>query len=239
MIVSFLVLLAIITLNPIRQIQKARDSQRQHDLTQIRDALDTYYNDTNCYPTSLPASGSFSQGSVTYLKQIPQDPTLSSGNSLPYVYMVPQGQNCPQWNVIFAKLSYTQNLQTSCALANLSNCLPQNYQSLGFNYCVLSGKVDCADISTSFLTVPSSSATPTPTPGGTPTPTPTPGGAPTPPPTPTPTPTPTPVPTPTPTPPPGSCPCSTAQYDIRAGNCNIVSSPPFRFCDLNCTIACY
>lgn len=219
-ILSVLLIISIITINPIKQLQKARDAQRQHDIFQIRNSLDAYYNDSNCYPVSLAMGAVFSSGQTTYMQKVPQDPEFSS-NYPAYVYETDQtpSNNCPQWNVLFAKLSSTQSLQTSCALTQLkdtngNDCLPTNYKDLGYNYCLVSGKADCDYISANPLPTPAGS-TPTPTPAGsTPTPTPTPGG---------PTPTPTPG-GPTPTPPPPVVNCSPYNYNaVSGGVCNNVS----------------
>ena len=198
LILSVLVTISIVTINPIKQIQKAKDAQRQHDLSQIRNSLDNYYNDTNCYPTSLTMGSQFSSGSTIYIQKVPQDPDFLNGYSDSYLYQTDKTQTCPQWNVLFAKLSSTEGVQTSCSLTQLTDstgkqCVPVNYQSLGYNYCVLSGKVDCDYISANSLPPPLF-ATPIPTS----IPTPTPVLTPTPIPTPTPTPTATPIPTPNP-----------------------------------------
>ncbi|HUC87300.1 MAG TPA: type II secretion system protein GspG [Candidatus Saccharimonadales bacterium] len=76
--------------------QKARDAQRKHDLSTIKSALETYYNDSNSYPSSQATANAptcvasqanclgnaLTGGSTPYLKTIPSDPK----NSGPYVY---------------------------------------------------------------------------------------------------------------------------------------------------------
>lgn len=39
-------------INPVAQLQKARDAKRKSELRQIQNALETYYNDNNKYPLS-------------------------------------------------------------------------------------------------------------------------------------------------------------------------------------------
>ncbi len=212
-LVSFL----LIFLNPFKQIEKARDSQRLLNLKQINNALDTYYNDNNCYPLSLSFGSSWQQGSAVYMQQIPQDPSCSGGGSC-YSYVTDTSSTCPSWNILFTKIYQSTANTSSCALEQLSNCLPSNYASSGYNYCVLSGKVDCAYINSISLPADAGAGTGGGTGGG---------GS-------TPTPSPTPI-----VHPPGSCPCATAQYDIRAGNCNVVSNAPYVYCDNRCTILCY
>jgi type II secretory pathway pseudopilin PulG len=50
MILSILTSFVLVILNPLSQIRKGQDSQRQHDLRQLSTALDSYYNDNNYYP---------------------------------------------------------------------------------------------------------------------------------------------------------------------------------------------
>ena len=214
LIFSVLVSMSLIAINPIKQLQKARDAQRQHDMSQIRNSLELYYNDKNCYPSSLAMGAPFNSDSTIYMQKVPQDPD-SPSNYPQYVYETNKDQSCPQWGVLFAKLSSTQGLQTTCPLKELTDsygntCVPVNYDSLGYNYCVLSGEVDC-----NYITATAPTGTSTPGPTGTPVPT----VIPTPTPTPVPTPTPTPTSTPTPTPAPGSF----SQY-IEAENFTL--SPP-------------
>ena len=186
-ILSVLVTMTIISINPISQIAKAKDAQRQHDLLQIRNALDTYFNDANGYPASLTIGGQFKNGAAVYMQKIPQDPDYANGNAS-YAYETETTSSNPQWNVLFAKLSNPQNLQVSCSLLQMTDsagkpCVPTNFQSLGYNYCALSGKVNCDYITAnpvqgisvptpSPTSVPTSTPTPTPTPSPTPTPTP-------------------------------------------------------------------
>ncbi|MCL5434893.1 MAG: type II secretion system GspH family protein [Patescibacteria group bacterium] len=218
---SALVTMLIITINPIKQLQKAKDARRQHDLLQIRNALDSYFNDLNCYPATLTIGGQFNKGATVYMQKTPQDPDYANG-SASYAYEVDNTSSCSQWNVLYAKLSNSQNLQVSCSLSQMKDsngnaCVPTNYQALGYNYCVLSGKVNCDFISSNPLPSPVlPSSTPTPTP----TPTPTSTSAPTP--TSTPTSTPTPTATPTPTPPPFNC--SPNYFAVSVGLCNSVTS---------------
>jgi prepilin-type N-terminal cleavage/methylation domain-containing protein len=232
-ILSTLATMAVTIINPIKQLSKVKDAQREHDLVQIRNALDTFYSDSNCYPESLP-SGNFSQGSTVFLQKVPQDPDYSQGANPSYAYLTDTSRGCPQWNVLFAKLSNAQNLQVSCSLSQLANCLPTNYQSLGYNYCTVSGKVDCAYISanaTQGLSSPAPTLPPTPAPTAQPsiTPSPTPVGA-------TPSPTPigaTPAPTPAPTAPPPTCPENYYACTGTPAICNGLSTDPGNQCQVH------
>lgn len=170
-LLSFLLLF----IDPFKQINKARDAQRIQNLKQTNNALDSYYNDTNCYPLSLSFGNSWQQGSAVYMKKVPQDPSCYPGGSC-YAYVV-DSSTCPQWNVIFAKLYSSSVNAPLCTLEQYSDCVPSNYAQSGYNYCVVSGEVDCAQITSMALPAsggaPSGTPTVPPTAGPTATPTPT------------------------------------------------------------------
>lgn len=206
---SFLIVL----INPFAQIQKARDGQRQEDLKQINSALDSYYNDNNCYPLSIPFGSSWQSNSMVYMQKVPQDPDCAQGGSC-YTYVVDTSSSCPQWYASFTKIQAFNAISTYCPLEKLQNCTPINYSTSGYNYCTISGRVDCSYIRTISLPLNAGSqgpAVPTPTSGPTSTPTP----------TLSPTPTPTPIPTSTPTPTPS---CS-KDYSCTGSplRCNVVA----------------
>lgn len=159
----------IIIINPQRQLEKVRDAKKVHDLTQIRSALDTYYNDNNCYPTSSSFLNVLTAGK-TYLKEMPRDPDTQA-----YYQYETDNTDCPQWNVLFAKVSSPSDIRSSCPLDQLSNCVPQGYDSSKYT-CLLSGKVDCSYIGSNPLptpVVPIPTPTPIPAPTSTVTSTPT------------------------------------------------------------------
>jgi len=166
MILSVLVVISLTILNPITQIKKGQDAQRQHDLKQLATALDSYYNDNNYYPQSPSILIT-----AKNIQTIPNDPAASS-NWLNYAYIKDQSDN-PQWNVLFAKMAFPSTASFSCPLEQMSNCLPENYSDKGYDYCVVSGNVNCTQIATTTIvplpitTVPVVN-TPTPTPPLTP-----------------------------------------------------------------------
>ena len=142
--VGVMISLLLIFINPFKQIQKVRDAQRQADLSQIRQALDTYYNDKNCYPDSLSFGSSWETGSTVYMKKVPQDPDCASGGSC-YQYLKDTA-SCPQWNVLFSKAIGNDNA-TACALKSYpTSCVPSNYFESGYNSCLISGTVNCSSI---------------------------------------------------------------------------------------------
>lgn len=82
----------IIAVNPLSQLQKAQDSKRKSDLSQVQKAVETYYQDNGKYPPSTAdfrikdldgdtvAWGSSWQ---PYMSVLPKDPTSSKK----YVYV--------------------------------------------------------------------------------------------------------------------------------------------------------
>lgn len=81
----------IMTLNPLAQIQKARDASRKSDLSQIQKGLETYYQDNNKYPQSTSdykikgLDGStieWNSSWLPYMSKVPKD----SSSSKKYVY---------------------------------------------------------------------------------------------------------------------------------------------------------
>jgi len=213
----------IFTLNPFTQLQKAKDTKKQSDIKQIQTAADTYYNDINCYPLQLTST----YLNQNYIKNIPTDPDGGS-----YIYVVDDRVSCPQWNVIFVKLNKSLVTSVNCPLEQLSNCLPTNYSSLGYNYCSVSGQVDCSFINGFSLPIV------TPTSGPTSTNTPTPDATSTNTPTPGPTNTPTITPSTSPTPPPFTCTGTVYAKPLGSQNCNSIS--PVTQCDFaGGSLTCY
>ena len=221
--VSVFLLMAFLTIDPIGQLDKAKDTQRKHDLEQVKRALDAYYNDNNCYPTQQQGvpfglEWSDSGSGVVYMKKVPQDKDCAKTGYC-YFYQT-DASDCPQWNVLYTRLSRSTNALTSCLMSQACGYLQTTY-----NYCVMSGDVDCAYIKSNPLPNPV-----TPTSGPT--------SAPSQAPTSAPTEVPTSAPTSIPTSVPGACSCATAQYDVRAGKCNFVATPPYNYCDKDCTVPC-
>ena len=168
-----------LTLNPFRQIQKGQDSKRQSDLQQVKNALESYYQDNNCYPETLTFGQEWSSSTTVYMKEVPQDPTCNQFNGYCYQYITDTttGDNCPQWNVVFAKLSQKPPQTTICPLSSVADaCVPDGYDETWA--CVLSGAVNCQLVGVSgfdYLGGGGGGAEPTPTSGIEPTPTLSPG----------------------------------------------------------------
>lgn len=156
-ILGVLIAFSLVAIDPIKQLDKTKNAQRSHDILQIKNALDIYYNDHNCYPLTIPFGSEWRQGSALYMKKVPQDPDYPKNE---YSYQIDTSETCPQWNVLYGAGNSQQ--QTGCPLERLTNCLPIDYSQLGYKTCGMSGIVNCFYISSSRVRPPA----PTPTPTG-------------------------------------------------------------------------
>nr|MBI5455401.1 GIY-YIG nuclease family protein [Candidatus Levybacteria bacterium] len=146
---SAFLLLGLLALDPVAQFDKAKDAQRKHDFEEINNALDTYYNDNSCYPTqsqNLPFGLEWkdSVSGVVYMKKVPQDPDCSKTGYC-YVYQT-DANTCPQWGVLWTRFSRPTDasrclIQSACG----TNPNPQ------YNYCVMSGNINCLYIQSNPL----------------------------------------------------------------------------------------
>lgn len=143
----------IIAFNPATQRKRVEDIDRQQTLQQIKNALETYYHDTNCYPTAenspfvlaLSEGGEWKEGSTLYIKNIPNDPNDPNL----FVYKT-DDTTCPQWSVVFTKLSAAQPNVNICPLSSISDtCVPEGYDETWA--CGLSGAVNCELLALSGL----------------------------------------------------------------------------------------
>ncbi len=214
-IFATLSLIVINLFNPLGQLTKGRNAHRQQDLDQIRSALDIYYNDNGCYPSSIPFGAKWSSGSTVYMQKVPQDVHCNAATGICYLYET-DSSTCPQWNILYATLEPPINTATTtCKLSGEDSCKPTGFDASGVNYCIMSGNIDCNYVSTNALPVgpfsPPTPNTPTPTPGSRPTSTPTPVVYPT---------------------------CAPKNFDCRAGLCNRVANGTGNYCVANCSCAC-
>ena len=188
-ILAFLISMILFAINPLYQYLKAFDGQRKQDLVQVRNALDTYYNDHNCYPDSVPFGEEWIDGEVMLMKKVPQDPYVyyQQGRGWYYYnYSVKTGEGaCSQWNVLYTRLtdkSYANSGSNpkSC-LYMLRKICPGIPVGSVYNYCIISGTLNCDELRAAGVpgAYQQQQEAPTPTPTGpvgptnTPTPTPT------------------------------------------------------------------
>ena len=233
---SVLMSIAFIAINPMEQLKKAEDSTRKHDLEEIRNALDLYYNDKGCYPVAIPFGLEWKSGISVLMKKIPQDPLCKRGSCYSYLYQTDTSSNCPQWNVLYSKLeskAANDAASVQCRLDSL--CTDLDKTPGDYNHCITSGPINCDYIagyafpvigspaSSTTTTLPASTTTTTTLPASTTTTTTLPAST-----------TTTTLP----------CQyCSTCFYGLRDqgyGNlaCNNVGSDNPKFCNTACSIPC-
>ncbi len=147
MILAVLFVIAIVAINPLKQIQKVTDAQRQNDLKQMSIALDAFYNDNGSYPIDIAELDDASK----YIQTVPSDPTKA--DTYNYFYIVDRSDSLPQWYALFANLDNKNSDKSLCALEKAQandGCLPQGNRDtngdLIYNYCVVAGNVDCSYI---------------------------------------------------------------------------------------------
>lgn len=84
------------------QMQKVRDSVRKSNIDGMKKAIDEYYQDTNCYPQTIPTcKNPLALGDLLIKDNIPCDPSTK----LSYTY-VPEINECPQKFQLYANLEY-------------------------------------------------------------------------------------------------------------------------------------
>lgn len=128
----------IATLNPVAQIGKAKIAQKESDLEQVKTALDLFYDDNKCYPSSgtVPFGSIWKAGNTVYMTKVPQ----SQDKNTPYIYET--AGNCPQWYVVYAKISgFNSGISPLCPLSNNDSCKPPNDSHN--HICVYGGVADC------------------------------------------------------------------------------------------------
>lgn len=109
-LIEWLVVFAIIALislvffsyfNPLRERDRASDSRKKSDLDRIQIALEDYYGDNDCYPTTLPCGGETDPGFRPYLGTVPCDP--ETGQAYSYY---PEKTTCPSYYKIYTNLRW-------------------------------------------------------------------------------------------------------------------------------------
>jgi len=102
-VISLLLISAVVAAP--KQLVKARDSIRKNNIRRIVSAIEEVYQDTNCYPNSIPlCTNPIIQGDLTVLDKIPCDPKTKNS----YVY-VPENSTCPKWFQLYGILENTND----------------------------------------------------------------------------------------------------------------------------------
>jgi general secretion pathway protein G len=101
-IISILLIIIFVHINPLRERDRASDSRRKADLDRISIALEEFYSDHDCYPTQERFEQS--EGLRPYLSSTPRDPDTNEA----YFYS-PQDTNCPQYYRLYANLRWQED----------------------------------------------------------------------------------------------------------------------------------
>ncbi len=129
-ILSILAVVGLVAINPLVQFQKANDSRRKADFSQIQKALETYYQDKGSYPLSsvtsplyritvpgqtTPTTINWGEQWQPYMNLVPKDPIASKN----YVYY-----SAGQSYYLYASLDRGSKDPQSCQSLNVNGeCL--------------------------------------------------------------------------------------------------------------------
>ncbi len=122
-IISVLLIIIFVHINPLRERDRASDSRRKADLNRISIALDEFYSDYDCYPTQ--ETFNLREGLRPYLSQTPRDP--DTGQS--YAYF-PEDSDCPQYYRVYTSLCW-QNDPVISRIGCTSGCGPDGAYNYG------------------------------------------------------------------------------------------------------------
>jgi Tfp pilus assembly protein PilE len=131
-ILAILMIVFLAAFKPWTQQAKARDARRKSDLQKLKNPLEDYYNDNNCYPEALPTLV------PDYLGEVPKDPDTDED------YSYASDPNC-NWYRIYVTLEYTSDeeiVELGCG----AGCGPGGDEGTGedkctYNYGVCGGGV--------------------------------------------------------------------------------------------------
>jgi type II secretory pathway pseudopilin PulG len=162
---------AIFLINPSKQFQKARNTQRKKDLAELRKVLEDFYGDNNRYPKASeicynsPSSSRIDQYGKTacfcnlcgsnptspkylssYLSSLPCDP---QSNKVEYLYDFDcKNPNSPQWYRIYTKFSNSNKIslesaepETITLRCYYNGCGPKPL-NYGYSYGINSSNID-------------------------------------------------------------------------------------------------
>ncbi|MFH1971230.1 MAG: type II secretion system protein [Patescibacteria group bacterium] len=97
-VISLLTIFSFISIP--KQLIKTRDSIRKSNIRKVATAIEEIYQDTNCYPESIPlCTYPLQQGTQTIINQLPCDPKTKNS----YIY-VPESSSCPKWFQLYGIL---------------------------------------------------------------------------------------------------------------------------------------
>jgi general secretion pathway protein G len=123
-VIALMAIMATVALSSFTKSQKkGRDARRKQDLSEIRKALELYYQDNNEYPDDLDSPlKHLTTENVVYMVKVPTDPK----SSYSYIYrMVDDGQGF----ILHAFLEYENDPDRNCIVGSGESCgaKPCNY----------------------------------------------------------------------------------------------------------------
>jgi len=149
-LIAVIAIVSLFTLNPKGQADKALDSQKKTNLSQLKKILEDWYNDKNRYPlaseictdtfdvnNACPICGTEStpEDFKPYLTTLPCDPKYPDTG---YLYQVDNTDN-PHWYRIYTNLSNTTDPEITNVGCDKGCGPPPNYS---YNYGVTSSNID-------------------------------------------------------------------------------------------------
>jgi len=116
-VIGVLALVLLVAINPLRQLQKARDTDRKADIAQIQQALELYRSDQGTYPADgdVDCGDQLAADGVIYLRSVPCDPTNTG--VFRYVY-IPGSSPILQYTL----RACLENASDAAGVLNGANC---------------------------------------------------------------------------------------------------------------------
>jgi prepilin-type N-terminal cleavage/methylation domain-containing protein len=165
-LIIILVTAVLVLLNPMQQINKAKDSQKISDLDLLKKTFEDFYNDHNCYPKTVEACYPSNQSGYNplintkcyicgsqlnsptlspYLRSLPCDPNQPKKK---YLYYIQGNANCPSSFKIYSDFNLSDSPISVDVGCGFGGCgIPTGY---GYDYGVSSGNVSL-DFSHNFF----------------------------------------------------------------------------------------
>lgn len=142
----------IIFLDPMRQINKARDAQRKSGLDTLKKTFEDFYNDKGCYPKpsevcynaqaqyapaeaiacNICGNNDSSPLFTPYLEKLPCDPESPKKE---FLYQV-DDMNCPQWFRVYSELNIKSDQVINELGCSAESCGPKPF--FGYDFGVAS-----------------------------------------------------------------------------------------------------
>jgi len=109
-VVAFIVTATFVTFTTVRE--KNRNTMRVADVTQLQNALASYYRDNNAYPAEITPGESLIGGGITYITEVPFNRTPTSDGPCPNesTYPYVQDNSGSSYHITFCLGTTTSDL---------------------------------------------------------------------------------------------------------------------------------